>query len=68
MGQIRTGYRILVAKSEGKKPLGSARDRWKGNIKTGPKNIECEWIHPSQDREKGNETLVLQKWRNFVTS
>ena len=33
MGERRDVYRILVGKPEGKRPLGRARPRWKGNIK-----------------------------------
>ena len=29
----RNVYRVLVGKPEGKRPLGSPRRRWKGNIK-----------------------------------
>jgi hypothetical protein len=33
MGVKWTGYRILVGKPEGKRPLGGPRHRWVGNIK-----------------------------------
>jgi hypothetical protein len=33
MGERRGVYRVLVGKSEGKRPLGSLRSRWEGNIK-----------------------------------
>jgi hypothetical protein len=32
MGKRRNGYRILVGKSEGKRPLGRLRRRWEVNI------------------------------------
>jgi hypothetical protein len=32
MGEGRGGYRVLVGKLEGKKPLGRPRCRWKDNI------------------------------------
>jgi hypothetical protein len=33
MGERRDVYRVLVGKPEGKRPLGSPRNRWEGNIK-----------------------------------
>jgi hypothetical protein len=33
MGEKRNVYRILVAKPEGKRPLGRARRRWEDNIR-----------------------------------
>jgi hypothetical protein len=33
MGEMRNGYRILVRKPEGKRPLGTPRRRWVDNIK-----------------------------------
>jgi hypothetical protein len=33
MGESRGAYRVLVGKSEGKRPLGRARRRWEDNIK-----------------------------------
>jgi transcription termination factor 2 len=33
MGEKRTAYRILVGKSEGKRPQGRPRRRWADNIK-----------------------------------
>jgi hypothetical protein len=32
-GEKRNGYRILVGKPEGKRPLGGPRHRWVDNIK-----------------------------------
>jgi hypothetical protein len=33
MGEGRGAYRALVGKSEGRRPLGRLRRRWKDNIK-----------------------------------
>jgi hypothetical protein len=33
MGEKRNGYRILVGKPEGKRPLGRPRRGWVNNIK-----------------------------------
>jgi hypothetical protein len=41
-------YRILVGKSEGRRPLGTSRHRWEDNIKIGLKEVGYEgvdWIH-----------------------
>jgi len=35
MGERRGVYRVLVGKTEGKRPLGRPRRRWVGNIKIG---------------------------------
>jgi hypothetical protein len=34
MGEIRNMYRIVVQKPKGNVPVGRARHRWKGHIKT----------------------------------
>jgi hypothetical protein len=33
MGEGRGAYRVLVGRSEGRRPLGRPRHRWEGNIK-----------------------------------
>jgi hypothetical protein len=33
-GETKDPYRVLVGKPEGKRPLGTPRRRWVGNIKT----------------------------------
>jgi hypothetical protein len=33
MGEGRGAYRVLVGRSEGKRPLGRPRSRWENNIK-----------------------------------
>jgi hypothetical protein len=38
-GEKRNAYRILVGKSEGKKPLGRQRWRWVDNIKMNVREI-----------------------------
>jgi 3-oxoacyl-ACP reductase-like protein len=34
-------YRVLVGKSEGKRPLGSPRHRWEDNIKIDLQEVGC---------------------------
>ena len=41
MGERRGVYRVLVAKSEGKRPLGRARRRWEDNIKMDLQEVGC---------------------------
>jgi hypothetical protein len=48
-------YRLLAEKTEGKKPLGRPRRRWKYNIrmdlrKTGREVVD--WIHLTQNRDQ----------------
>jgi hypothetical protein len=40
-------YRVLVAKPEGKRPLGRPRGRWVGNIRMDLQEVGCgdlDWI------------------------
>jgi hypothetical protein len=55
MGEKRNAYRLLVGKSEGKKPLGGPRLRWVDNIKMDLLKIGwggVDWIGLAQDRDK----------------
>ena len=38
---IFTTYRVLVGKSEGKRPLGRPRRRWENNIKMDLQEVGC---------------------------
>jgi hypothetical protein len=54
MGHKRNAYRILVVKSEGKRPLGRTRCRWVDNIKMDHREIgwdSMDWIDLAQDRD-----------------
>jgi hypothetical protein len=43
-GRMRNAYRILVGKSEGKRPFGRPRNRWEDNIRTYLKEIGWEGV------------------------
>ena len=54
MGEGRGVFRVLVGKSEGKRPLGRARRRWEDNIKMDLQEVGCggmDWIQLAQDRD-----------------
>jgi len=62
MGEGRGVYRILVGRSEGKRPLGRPRRRWEDNIKMDLEEIGIDganWIWLAQDRVQ---------WRAFVNT
>jgi len=65
MGESRDIYRVLVGKSEGKRPLG--RRRWEDNIKMDLQEAGCEgmdWIDLAQDRGSWREIVnaVMKLW------
>jgi hypothetical protein len=58
----RNGYRLLVGKPEGKRPLGRPRRRWVDNIGMDLGEVGCrdvDWIDLAQDRDR---------WRALVSS
>ena len=55
-------HKVLVAKPEGKRPLGRPRLRWEDNIKMGLQEVGrgCgDWMELAQDRER---------WRALVNA
>jgi hypothetical protein len=53
MGEERKVYKVLVGKSEGKRPLGRARRRWEDGIRMDLREIVLggvDWIPLAQDR------------------
>ena len=60
LAEGRGVYRVLVGKSEGKRPLERPRHRWVDNIRMDLQEVGCgymDWIGLAQDRES---------WRTFV--
>jgi len=48
-------HRVLVGKSEGKRPLGKPRHRWEDNIKMAFQEVGGgfgEWMELAQDRDR----------------
>jgi hypothetical protein len=55
MGERRGAYRVLVAKPEGRRPLGRPRRRWEDNIKMDLREVGCggaDWVDLTQDRDR----------------
>jgi hypothetical protein len=54
-GGERGVYRVLVGKSEGKRPLRSPRHRWEDNITMDLQEVGCgdfDWIDLAQDKDR----------------
>jgi hypothetical protein len=54
MGKGRGVHRVLVGKSEGKRPLGRPRRRWEDNIKRDLQEVggdSGDWKERAQDRD-----------------
>jgi len=55
MGEKREVYRVLVGKTEGKRPLGRPKRRWVYNIRMDLQEVGCgymDWIGLAQDRDR----------------
>jgi hypothetical protein len=56
MGGKRNAYRLIVGKTEEKRPLGRPRRRWVDNIKMDVIEVGwggVDWIRLAQERESG---------------
>jgi len=61
-GERRGVCKVLVGKSEEKRPLGRPRSRWEGNIKMTLREVGCggmDWIELAQGRDR---------WRALVNA
>ena len=55
IGEMIGVYRVLVGKTEGKRPLGRHRRRWEHNIKMDLQEVGfggMDWIELAQDRDR----------------
>jgi hypothetical protein len=55
IGTTRNAYNILVAKPEGKRPLGRPRLRWEDNITMDLREVGCEGVnrmHLAQEKDQ----------------
>ena len=54
MGEGRGVHRVLVGKTEGKRPLGRPRRRWEDNIKMDLWEVGGggDWMELAQDRDR----------------
>jgi hypothetical protein len=43
-GELRSGYKVLVGKPEGKRPHEGLRHKWEDNIKTNLKEVEWKSV------------------------
>jgi hypothetical protein len=62
MGEERGIYRILVGRSEGRRPLGRPTRRWEDNVKMDLRDVGIDgvnWIQLAQNRVQ---------WRAFVNT
>jgi hypothetical protein len=62
MGEKRNAYRLLVAKPEGKRPLGRPRHRWVNNIRMDLGEVgwgDVGWIGLAQDRNRWRALVNL---------
>jgi hypothetical protein len=67
MGEKRGAFRILVGRSEGRRPLGRPRRRWEDNITMDLKDVgwgNMNWIELAQDRDRWRVLVnaVMNLW------
>jgi len=67
MGEGRCVYWVLVAKPEGKKPLGIPRRRWEDNTKMDLQEVGCggvDWIDLAQGRDRWRAVVsaAINRW------
>ena len=80
MGEGRGVHRVLVRKSEGRRPLGRPRSRWEDKIKTDLQEVEVgwdfgDWMELAEDRDRWRALVstvmnlrVPKNAGNFLTS
>ena len=63
MEDSRNAYRVLVGRTEGKRPSGRPRRRWEDNVKMDLREVGCDagdWIDLAQDRAYAWEVMNLR--------
>ena len=66
MGEERGVHRVLVGKSEDKRPLGRPRRRWEDNIKMYLQEVGCggmDWIELAQDKDRWRALVNVINFR-----
>jgi hypothetical protein len=61
MGEERKVYKVLVAKPEGKTPLGRPRRRWEDGIRMDLREIGwvcVDWIRLAQNRDRCRAVVI----------
>jgi hypothetical protein len=58
IGEERGVYRVLVGKTEGKRPLGRPRRRWEYNNKMDLQEVVCG----GRDRWRATANAVINLW------
>jgi hypothetical protein len=70
MGGEREVYRVLVGKSEGKRPLGRPKRRWVDNIRMDLQWVRCgymDWNGLAQDRDRWRMVVsAVMRWAGHV--
>ena len=73
MGEGLGVHRVLVGKSEGKRPLGRPRRRWEDNIKMDLHEVGWgygDWMELAQDRDRWralvNRVMKIRVQKNAV--
>jgi hypothetical protein len=71
VARVREGrdvYRVLVGKSEGRRPLGRPRHRWENNIRMDLREVGCgcvDWMELAQSRDRWRARALVSAVMNL---